>query len=371
MKEIPVIFETIRAVNGKCIGVMTLNVEKKLNSLTLEMVLTLRRQLAQWIADKAIACILVKGTGDRAFCAGGDVQALYRSAMETPGGPCAYAEAFFEHEYRMDYLFHVCPKPVIAWGHGIVMGGGLGILAGCSHRVVTEKARLAMPEVTIALYPDVGAGWFFNKMPGNVGMFLAMTGASFNAADALSAGIADYFITHDQLDAVMKALRLQSWSETTLMNHEILGGLLNKVSQRAHVALPKGNIEAHQDELNALCSDADVVAVFKAITAIETEDNWLAVARDNLIHGSPLSSRIIHGHMQRTRLFSLKEVFQSELVLSTNLVRYSEFSEGVRALLIQKDKNPNWKFATIQEVPEQLLDQLVTPPWPNNPLADL
>jgi enoyl-CoA hydratase/carnithine racemase len=371
MTKAPVRFETIRAENGKNIGRITLNVERRLNCLTLEMVRMLRGQLTRWIEDPAIACMLIQGAGDRAFCAGGDVQALYYSARETPGGPCAYAEAFFEHEYRMDFLVHTCPKPIIAWGHGIVMGGGLGILSGCSHRVVTETARLAMPEITIGLYPDVGGGWCFNKMPGRIGLFLAMTGAVFNAADARYTGLADYAFHHATLDSVMDGLKDANWSDSVVKNHEILSAHLREVSQREGAAWPEGHIEAQQGLINTLCSGADAASVYTAICELETQDNWLAAARDNLIHGSALSALVIHRHIKQTRHRSLREVFQSELVLSTNLVRHCEFSEGVRALLIEKDKKPNWQFKTIHEVNPSIVDQLFEPPWPVNPLVDL
>jgi enoyl-CoA hydratase/carnithine racemase len=371
MNESPVLFEKIKAENGKCIGVMTLNVEKKLNTLTLEMVRMVRYQLSQWIEDETIACVLIKGAGDRAFCAGGDVQELYYAAVETPGGPCLHAEAFLEHEYRMDYLFHVCHKPVIAWGHDILMGGGLGIFAGCSHRVVTENIRMAMPELMIALLPDVGAGWFLNKMPSAIGMFLALTGVSFNAADALHIGIADYFLDHAQLEAFIHALKGQDWSEAAASNHEIVGALLNEFLPRVRFPLPTGNIEAHQNVIYELCSSEDGVAVVDAISAWESNDTWMATAKANLLYGSPLSALVTHRYMRQARSLSLKEVFQAEMVLAVNLVRYPDFAEGVRALLIEKDKKPKWQCDTIHQVPQELLDQVFQPPWSKHPLADL
>lgn len=162
------------AVRGKGairLGHLTLDAPKTLNSLTLPMVDTLSAQLLAWRDDPSIAAVFIDGTGEKAFCAGGDVQALRDSCLATPGGPCEYAETFFAREYAMNYLLHTYPKPIICWGHGVVMGGGLGILAGCSHRLVSERTRIGMPEITIALFPDVGGSWFLNRMPGNVGRF--------------------------------------------------------------------------------------------------------------------------------------------------------------------------------------------------------
>ena len=202
MAEESILFAELPAASGR-VGRVTLNVAATLNSLTLEMVDLLQAKLDQWRGDEKIAAIFIDGAGEKAFCAGGDVQALHESAVATPGGPCDYAEAFFTREYRMNYTLHTYPKPIICWGHGIVMGGGLGVMVGCSHRVVTEKTRIAMPEVTIALFPDVGGSWFLNHMPGKTGQFLALTGASINAADAIYTGLADRFISSEHRSAVV------------------------------------------------------------------------------------------------------------------------------------------------------------------------
>ena len=149
------------------------------------MVEIITDRLEAWADDDRVAAVLIDGAGEKALCAGGDVQALRNSCIQTPGGPCEYAEHFFAREYRMNYLLHTYAKPLICWGHGVVMGGGLGILAGCRYRVVSERTRIGMPEITIALFPDVGGSWFLNRMPGQVGRFLALTSSHINATDAL------------------------------------------------------------------------------------------------------------------------------------------------------------------------------------------
>ena len=166
MSQEPTVQIQEHASHQGMIGHMTLNVPATLNSLTLTMVDQIQSTLEQWRDRSDIAVILIDGSGDKAFCAGGDVQALRDSCLASPGGPCDYAETFFTREYRMNFTLHTYPKPIICWGSGIVMGGGLGILAGCHIRIVTETTRIAMPEVTIALFPDVGGSWFLNRMPG-------------------------------------------------------------------------------------------------------------------------------------------------------------------------------------------------------------
>jgi len=214
----PVLFEEIPCQNGKVIAVSTLNVEKTLNSLSLEMIDLLFLQLVQWREDDRVAFVVFQGAGDKAFCAGGDVQALYRSMVDHPGGPNPYAEAFFEREYRLDYLVHTYQKPLIAWGHGIVMGGGLGIFGGCSHRIGTEQSRIALPEITIGLFPDAGASVFLEKMPSHLSHFMGLTGCQINAQDALMVGLADHLVANSEKAAVLSALTEQDWGDTAAVN---------------------------------------------------------------------------------------------------------------------------------------------------------
>lgn len=371
----PVIFERVDCGNGYSLGVVTLNAEKTLNALTLHMVELLLEQLDTWQHDDTLAGVFIMGAGEKAFCAGGDVQALYQSATNNPGGPCDYAETFFAKEYQLDYLLHNYQKPVVCWGNGIVMGGGLGIFAACSHRLVTPTTRLAMPEITIALYPDVGGSWFLNRMPGHVGMFLALTGATVNATDSLFIGIAEHFITTGQ-DALIEALCSQPWVASTTDNHAMLTQFFSTLSTACQHQLPKANIQDNQATIEAVCASEDIFSIAAAVNELNSEDKWLQRAKKTFLAGSPLSALIIQEQLQRARNLSLADVFKSELALSTNIVRYPEFAEGVRALLIDKDNKPQWQYANIQEVPAEVVTSFFTTPefpapWPHNPLENL
>jgi enoyl-CoA hydratase/carnithine racemase len=374
MSDAPIIFQELSAGTGK-LGLVTLSVAATLNSLTLEMVDLLQERLDAWRDDDEIAAVFIEGAGEKAFCAGGDVQALYQSAVATPGGPCDYAERFFAREYRMNYTLHTYPKPLICWGHGIVMGGGLGVMAGCSHRVVTEKTRIAMPEVTIALFPDVGGTWFLNHMPGKSGQFLALTGASINAADAIYTGIADRFIASERKPEVLQQLLLQHWDTDPVTraaaNQARVTPVVRPISEQSVVQCPGGQVESHLSAINTLCDGDDVHEVIDNIVSLQTEDPWLAKASQSLGHGSPLAAMWIFRQLHDTRHASLKEVFQWELQLVTNIVRHPEFAEGVRALLIDKDRSPVWQFNATRDVPADVLSSFFTAPWDVNPLADL
>ncbi|MFT6956695.1 MAG: enoyl-CoA hydratase/carnithine racemase [Halieaceae bacterium] len=365
-----VLFEEIPC-GSRRLGRVTLNVEATLNSLTLDMVDLLQAQLDQWQADDEIALVFIEGAGEKAFCAGGDVQALHASAVATPGGPCDYAESFFAREYRMNYTLHTYDKPLICWGHGIVMGGGLGVMAGCSHRVVTEKTRIAMPEVTIALFPDVGGSWFLNHMPGSSGAFLALTGASINAADAIYTGIADRFIASEHKEAVLAQLMQVDWQAHSDSNHALVRHVLRPFAQQSIGAWPAGQVEPHIATINALCDGDDIHEIIDNIVGQTTEDPWLSKARNGLTHGSSLAARWIHQQLRVTRHMSLREVYLAEIQLVTNIVRHPEFAEGVRALLIDKDRNPAWCYSTSRDVTDEVLAPFFTSPWAENPLTEL
>ncbi len=365
-----VLFEELDAATGK-VGRVTLNVEATLNSLTLEMVDLLQAQLDAWAGDESIAAVFIEGAGEKAFCAGGDVQALHRSAVASAGGPCEEAEAFFEREYRMNYTLHTYAKPLICWGHGIVMGGGLGVMAGCSHRVVTERTRIAMPEITIGLFPDVGGSWFLNHAPGKTGEFLALTGASVNAADAIYIGIADRFILSEQKDAVISCLLRKEWSSDASYNHALVRRVLRPFAEQSLAASPAGQVEPHAATIAQLLDGDDIHAVIDQICGLETDDPWLGRARDSLAHGSPLAALWIDRQLFETRHMGLADVFRAELQLATNIVRHPEFAEGVRALLIDKDRNPAWQYKASREVPGDVLDGFFRAPWAENPLSNL
>lgn len=370
MSDAPILFEELPAASRK-LGRVTLSVAATLNSLTLEMVELLQAQLDAWRDNDDIAAVFIEGAGEKAFCAGGDVQALHKSSVGTPGGPCEYAERFFAREYRMNYTLHTYPKPLVCWGHGIVMGGGLGVMAGCSHRVVTEKTRIAMPEVTIALFPDVGGTWFLNRMPGSSGQFLALTGASINAADAIYTGIADRFIASEHKAAVVGSLLSRQWAADSAKNHGLVRHALRSFAEQSIGQCPGGQVEPHLGSINTLCDGDDIHEIIDNIVSLQTQDPWLSKAGEGLAHGSPLAALWIARQLTENRHASLKEVFQSEVRLATNIVRHPEFAEGVRALLIDKDRTPRWQYMASRDVPDDVLAGFFSEPWDNNPLADL
>ncbi|EKE71006.1 enoyl-CoA hydratase/isomerase family protein [Gallaecimonas xiamenensis] len=363
-------FDELDTANGKCIGVAKLNSEKSLNALSEAMIDLLGPQLRAWEADPRVAMVVLEGAGDRAFCAGGDVVALY-NAMKEGGNGGQAVETFFLKEYRLDYQIHCLKKPVLVWGHGIIMGGGLGLMSGASHRVVTETARIAMPEITIGLYPDVGGTYFLSRMPGKSGLFLGLTAANINAADALYVDLADHFIPSEDKGRLFDALCHVSWGETLSLNHEKLTQALKTLEQPARVKMPRGQVKGHQEQIDQLCAGEDLGQIVERICRLESDDAWLTKARDALKHGSPLSAAIVFEQLKRGAKLSLAEAFRLEAGLSWRCGEFGEFQEGVRALLVEKDRQPQWRFGTVADVDPAVLARFFESPWHQHPLADI
>lgn len=378
----PVLFEELTAANGRRIGIATLASEKTLHAISLEMVRLLTPQLQQWQADPDVAMVILQAQGEKAFCAGGDLQQLYRSMREHHASPArediranAYAAEFFEQEYRLDYLIHSFAKPILCWGHGIVMGGGIGLMAGCSHRVVTEKSRLAMPEITIGLYPDVGGSWFLARMPGKTGIFLALTGAHLNAQDALFAGLADYTVAHTSKAAVLDALLSQPWGggrDAELLDR-VLAGAQAASPQEGTALFASSNLRAHFDQIEALCRQPTLPEIVAAILAVQTDDPWLLKAQATLRAGAPGSAWLGYALQKKVRPLSLAQVFRLEFVVSLHCAARPDFVEGIRALIIEKDQKPQWNPASLAQATPAWVDGFFADPWAQggHPLADL
>ncbi|WP_462158374.1 enoyl-CoA hydratase/isomerase family protein [Pseudoalteromonas sp. GB56] len=363
-----VVFELAQCTNGAKIGLVTLNVPKALNALNLNMIRLLDKQLKHWAEDEELALVIIKGSGDKAFCAGGDVVSLHK-AMAT-GEPKDYGKTFFSEEYRLDYAIHCYDKPIIVWGDGFIMGGGMGLMAGASHRVVTENSKLAMPEITIGLYPDVGGSYFLQKSPENVGLFLGLTGAIMNADDARYAALADHSIDSDRFDSLLETLGTQSWGKVAALNHDKLTQILKKFDNDSR-AMEKGGLRKHQAVIAKLGDYQTLAEKVNYLSGIDTEDKWLGRAIKTLKNGCPLSAHLVFEQLKRAQGLSLKACFKMELGMSVHCCEVGEFQEGVRALLIDKDMTPKWQYPKLDSVPQEVIEQFFAPQWEENPLETL
>lgn len=368
-----ILFDELEANHGKRIGVVTLNSEKSLNALSLPMIQELLPRLQNWADADDIACVVLQGAGDKAFCAGGDIVAMYHAMKAQPGVLVDEVADFFSQEYRLDYAIHTFPKPLLVWGHGIVMGGGMGLMNGASHRIVTERSLLAMPEITIGLYPDVGATYFLNQMPTGCGLFLGLTGAHMNATDALFLKLADHFVASSSYAEILSGLQAIQWGDTAALNHQKVTDLLNQISARDGSQRPESQVEAHLPLIQKLTSGSDIETVVSAILSNTDEHPWLVRARTTLAGGCPITAHIVWNQLQHGPDLNLADCFRLELTLSVNCAVRGDFAEGIRALLIDKDKQPKWQHASVNDVDAETIDEFFTSPWgaAEHPLANL
>ncbi|MFZ6848011.1 enoyl-CoA hydratase/isomerase family protein [Undibacterium sp. RuRC25W] len=372
-----VLFREIRCSNQALIGVATLNVEKSLNALSLEMVQLLDQQLLLWAEDRKVVLVILEAAGEKAFCAGGDLLPLYHSMREHHASDQAddcsaniYAGQFFSTEYALDYLIHHYPKPVLCWGHGIVMGGGVGLMAGASHKVVTETSRVAMPEISIGLFPDVGGSWLLSRMPQKSGLFLALTGAQIRAADCLFVGMADVAILQARKNDVIDALGTQAWTTDRTDNDARLTALLASFS--APELSQAGPLQQHLPLINTLCKGNSITEIVDTIKANEIDDPWFAKAVATLRAGSPTSAALAHALLQKASAMDLADVFRLEYVAALRCATGTDFAEGIRALLVDKSGNPNWIPASTEALTPAMLNHFFTEPaWHQHPLHQL
>jgi enoyl-CoA hydratase/carnithine racemase len=351
------------------LGVVTLNSEQTLNALSLPMIRELATVLRRWMRDDTVACVLLKGAGEKAFCAGGDVRklrdAIIAGRVAVPGKVPPDCVDFFAEEYRLDYLIHRYPKPIIVWGDGIVMGGGIGLLAGASHRVVTEKSKLAMPEITIGLYPDVGGTYFLNRMPSAFGLYLGMTGTRLNGADILFLGWADFLLSSAALDTLLQLLESVDWSGDAF---EAVSAVLRELAQTGP------SVAADHAGFVQLFESVGSVDEFAAtLLTADTNDEWIAAGVRGFAAGSPSSAHIIFRQLSEGRASNLEDAFRSELNLSCQCCLHPDLVEGVRALLVDKDQKPGWQPASLSAVTSDWIDSYFSPLWnpDDHPLKDL
>ncbi len=368
--EAVVALDEMECKGGKRIGVARLNSEKTLNSLSLEMIELLGPALLRWRNDPQVAAVVLHGAGERAFCAGGDIQALYRSITRNHAAGHrvdAYAETFFEAEYRLDHLLHTYPKPVITYGHGIVMGGGLGLFSASRFRLVTAKSRIALPEVTIGLFPDAGATWILKSMKPAEALFFGATGSHMNGADALRLSLATHAVV-EGWPVLLNGLKAIPFSNDE-RDAERIGELLESLRG----PLPDSPLAANADAITQALPNlpASAAELGVRLGTLAGRNEWLDRALATLRKGCPTSVGIVLEQVRRAPALSLADSFRLEMTVATHCARNRDFAEGVRALLIDKDNAPKWQYPTLEALPAEHVAAHFEPPWPANPLANL
>jgi enoyl-CoA hydratase len=320
---------------------LTLNRPKALNALTLDMASTMTAHLRAWAGDEAVGTVLIDGAGERGLCAGGDLRALYDAAKAKDPLP----EKFWVTEYRLDVLIARYPKPVIAIMDGVVMGGGVGISAHAAHRVVTERSSIAMPEVSIGYFPDVGASFILARAPGQVGTHLALTGERIGAADAIYCGLADI-----QLPAATIAdlpLRLADCRTA-----QDVRARLEKLS----ITPAAGKLPAMRQWIDECYSAQSVEEIFVRLSASRIDGARSALA--TLQKMSPTSLKVTLRNIHAAVSFkTVEESFQQDYRISLACIAEHDFIEGIRATIVDKDRNPMWRPARLEDVTQDIVDR--------------
>ncbi|VVO51288.1 1,4-dihydroxy-2-naphthoyl-CoA synthase [Pseudomonas fluorescens] len=316
------------------IGHLTLNRPTGLNAITLDMVRLLQQRLDAWASDDDVHAVVLRGAGDKAFCAGGDIRSLYDSYQR---GDTLH-EDFFVEEYALDLTIHHYRKPVLALMDGFVLGGGMGLVQGADLRVVTEKSRLAMPEVAIGYFPDVGGSYFLPRIPGELGIYLGVSGVQIRAADALYCGLADWYLDSSKLAILDEKLDQMEWQDTPLKS------LQNLLAKHAVQTLPDAPLEALRPAIDHFFALPDVPSMVEQLRAVTVANSheWATTTADLLGTRSPLAMAVTLEMLRLGRHLSLEQCFALELHLDRQWFARGDLIEGVRALLIDKDKTPRW-----------------------------
>jgi enoyl-CoA hydratase/carnithine racemase len=336
-------------------GFITLQRAAALNSLSLEMVRALTSALLAWRDDPNIAAVVIQSSSEKAFCAGGDIRFFYQKGISTVADGSALIEDFFNEEYALNHLIHHYPKPFIALLDGVVMGGGMGIAqAGPAARIriVTERTKMAMPEVAIGLFPDVGGSYFLSRAPGEIGTYLGVTGQTIGAADAIYAGLADLFVPSAELPALHALLAATPGKD--LRAAVTAAAVANDIAQ-CPLALSRAAIDTHfahdsvAEIMQSLATDSSEFAS-KTLAAMQKR--------------SPLMMCVTLAQIRRGASLSVGDCLRMERTMVRRCFEHGEVIEGVRALVIDKDHAPRWNPPQLEQVTSHMVEAFFASAWP-------
>ena len=347
-------------------GIITLDRPKTLNSLSLEMVRALTAILREWQDDASVAAVVLKSSSEKALCAGGDIRFFYNVGHGGLQGGSALLEDFFTEEYALNHLIHFYPKPYIALMDGVVMGGGMGIAQGgpdCGLRIVTERTKMAMPEVNIGLFPDVGGSHFLSHAPGQLGMYLGLTGLTIGAADALYIGLADVFVPSEQLPALEALIGATPGAGLP----EAIRAFAAPFSEQAGAA----ELQAQRAPIDAHFGAPSVAAIMASLEGDATP--FAQRALKAMRQRSPLLMCVTHELLQRGAALGVADCLRLERSLVRRNFEHGEVLEGVRALVVDKDNLPQWNPPTLEQVTPDMVARFFEPVWPDyaHPLRQL
>ncbi len=334
MKNDHILVESVAGKLGD-IGLITLNRAKTLNALTQEMCVVIDQTLADWAFDDAIKAVVIRGEGDKAFCAGGDIRALYQAGPENS----KKSLEFFQHEYAMNRRIYHFPKPYIALCHGITMGGGMGISTHGSHRVAANDLRLAMPETAIGFFTDIGASFFLPRCPGYLGYYLGLTGNTINIADAVYCGLVDHIVPKESFDTLIQAL-----CDAELSDYADVTQVIKQFSTE-----PEDSALVVQRKIIDDCFAKNTVEAIRDYLLTQNQE-WSTRQAEVLNKRSPTSLKIVLAMLQKGKELVFNQCMDMEYNLVQYMLKQPDLYEGIRAAVIDKDRNPQWSPAELIQV---------------------
>jgi enoyl-CoA hydratase len=352
---------------GRAGGLATIliNRPQALNALTLANYCLLGRELAALADDAGVHAVAIRGAGGRAFCAGGDIRAIYEAGRGIAGDP-RLPSVFFREEYERIRQVHRFPKPYVAVVDGITMGGGAGMSVNGAYRVATERTVFAMPETGIGLFPDVGATRFLNRCPGRIGRYLGLTGARLGGADALYCGFATHFVPQERVEALLAAFAAIAWRKGAEARQ--VEGVLAGFAADPGAAVPglDPGIARLRPAIDRLFAEGSVEEILAALAREKGEwAGWAEETRAGLLQKSPLSLKVTLRQLDIGRDYDLESALALEYRLTQHFMATHDFYEGVRAMIIDKDRNPRWRPSSLAEVDEALVASYFAPLGPD------
>ncbi len=325
------------------VGVITLNRPERLNALTHDMIKLISSNLIDWEQDNSIKSVIIEGSGEKAFCAGGDVVSLRNQVLSEGGPPTELSRNFFYDEYLLNYKINKYKKPFIAFIDGVTMGGGVGVSMHGSHIVSTEKTMFAMPETTIGLFPDVGGGWLLANLPLGIGLWLALTGSRLRSHDLLKTGLANFYVNSENIKILKENIIKKSYSN----KNEIKKIINNYSSQPINDSV----IEKNENVIKKIFEKDNIEEIFTTLKTLVNDGNDFAIATEKeLLVKSPTSLKITMKQILEAKDMNLEDELIMEYRMVQKCQTSGDFYEGVRAMLVDKDKKPQWQPSSLSKV---------------------
>lgn len=350
-------FKEHKKIDSSILLEIELNNPKKLNVLNREIIFSLNKKIREWRNRKELSALFIHSAGDRAFCAGGDIAQVYSAIMkskEEGEDPALATKSFFQTEYETDYMLLHFPKPVVLWGNGVVMGGGMGLFMASSHPIVTETSLLAMPEISIGFFPDVGASYFLSQIKGGIGKYLALTAYRLNARETCYLNLTQWAFSQKEKQNVFDFLLHSSFDSKEEFNSKF-----NRFYKKPEFLLEQNCwIKDFQKNIEKALAFKDLQGFYSYFSKAKLDDEKWEQNRQNFLKASPTSLAVIFEQFKRSEnQQDIKALFEMEMIIAMHKTRNVDFPEGIRALLIDKTKDPKWQPSSVEGIESSEIDK--------------